>query len=716
MRLSSGLARNAFGLAVLTLVFAGLAAALLAPLTLAPAEQVYDARSFRYAFFNQPDVELNGWILGWVAHALSRGDLSGLFDANAFYPNPSSLALSEHLLGVQPLFAPLYLATGDVALAHNLWLVSTFVLCGVAMYAVALRWLGTHRAAAVAGLAWAFAPWRFYEMAHVQTLSVQYLPPIVWLVWESAERRSAARWTALGLLVLVQIFSSYYLAYAAFVAVGVFAVGAVLRSCTPLRTIAWLASAAGIPALLLVPVTLPYLELRDLATYGVRFELGWGALHEFLFPAAPEGVGGTWGAWRALPWLAAVGLALGLRRSGTRGLTLVLGALAALAALLAVGGRLAVGGMRVFDLDPLLAALVPGWTALRVLNRFGLLAWLAVSALAALPFGRAPEPAERPARAAQRVLAGALLFALVFSTASVGLRTRPAPPQLVPDEPYRWLAAHGDGDPVLEWPAGFAEDEVRYMFMSTRHWLPLVNGYSGYLPPSTALLHELARSLPERGAFRSFTQLNVARWLVVHTGNLREGGRDWRALEASGAELRLQEESLLVYELPYDPTRPPAFPLAGSRDASFFATPKSALRERDLEATLQPLRRRVHDRSFLGAAVPLRVRNDSGSPWPSVGFPEDGLVGVEFRAEPRDADGALLPLDGFTRLPVDLRPGEEAVVWARVLAPGGPGTWRIVPCLSQRRTAAMRCSREASFTLVVHAAAASGGDARRGAE
>jgi len=44
---------------------------------------------------------------------------SALFEANLFHPAPHALATTEHLLGLQALYLPLRLATGDPLAAHQ---------------------------------------------------------------------------------------------------------------------------------------------------------------------------------------------------------------------------------------------------------------------------------------------------------------------------------------------------------------------------------------------------------------------------------------------------------------------------------------------------------------------------------------------------------------------------------------------------------------------
>src|SRR3990172_7500044 len=108
-----------------------------------------------------------------------------LFDANIFHPAPSTLALSEHLLGYWPLFAPVYLATRNAVLAYGTTLLLAFVLSGSAMCWLVRHWTGQLGAGVVAGVVFAFAPWRLSQLAHVQMLGL-YALPLVLLCWDRA--------------------------------------------------------------------------------------------------------------------------------------------------------------------------------------------------------------------------------------------------------------------------------------------------------------------------------------------------------------------------------------------------------------------------------------------------------------------------------------------------------------------------------------------------
>src|SRR5262249_2411186 len=158
------------------------------------------------------DTYLNTWILAWVTHALGT-PATRLFDANIFYPLRRTLALSEHLLGVQPLFAPVFLATDDPVLAMNVAVLSSFVLCGRTMTALALDVTRRLGPSLVAGFVWAFVPYRIAQLAHVQLLFFQWLPLAVLYGDRVLRAGRPGAIVAFAGFTLWQVLSSYYLAY-----------------------------------------------------------------------------------------------------------------------------------------------------------------------------------------------------------------------------------------------------------------------------------------------------------------------------------------------------------------------------------------------------------------------------------------------------------------------------------------------------------------------
>ncbi len=109
------------------------------------------------------------WEIAWVGHAMLHDPLH-LFDSNAFYPHPLSLAFSDSLLGYGPAA---FFGSGTVAalVRYNLLFLFAWSLCFVGAYLLA-RELGLGRlGGAAAGVAFAYAPYRVTEAGHLHVIS-----------------------------------------------------------------------------------------------------------------------------------------------------------------------------------------------------------------------------------------------------------------------------------------------------------------------------------------------------------------------------------------------------------------------------------------------------------------------------------------------------------------------------------------------------------------
>ena len=162
------------------------------------------------------DPLLNTWILAWDSHAMLTDPLN-LFNANIFYPLPNTLAYSEHLFSTALLALPLQLITGEPLVAYNLSLLLTFPVAALGMYLLALHWTHQRGAAFIAGLIFAFAPYRFAAVAHLQLLTFQWLPFILLfldkILNQPASQRPPTRYLfGLTIFLVLQILASWYLA------------------------------------------------------------------------------------------------------------------------------------------------------------------------------------------------------------------------------------------------------------------------------------------------------------------------------------------------------------------------------------------------------------------------------------------------------------------------------------------------------------------------
>jgi hypothetical protein len=162
---------------------------------------------------------------------------------------------------------------------------------------------------------------------------------------------------------------------------------------------------------------------------------------------------------------------------------------------------------------PFLYRHVPVFDALRAPARLGIFVVFFLAVLAA--WGHAAIEAALPPlrRRALAVLVSAVLL-LEYWVAPLRLVPYPnAPPML-----YAWLEQQPRGV-VAEFPMPAPDalpgDEARYAYMSTFHWMPLVNGYSGYYPPSYLTRIDGLRTFPGAQSTDVLRRDGV-RYVIVH--------------------------------------------------------------------------------------------------------------------------------------------------------------------------------------------------------
>lgn len=565
--------------AILGLGLAALTVLLTWPLFRHPATRVLDAASLYggAAPLVQRDINLTMWVLAWDAHALVTAP-HRLFHANAMWPAPYTLALSEHMLGNVPFFAPVYLATGNPVLAHQATLLASFVVAGLAMAAWVLYRTGDRGAAAAAGILFAFAPYRTWQIGNLHVIAIQWLPLVLLGIDATLDRRARAIGPAVLFAGLtLSTACSYYVGYAAFVLAAVYlGAGAIPRGRAGLAaSLPVLVALVGAAAVLALP-SLPYLRAQALGIVADHRRQGFVSLA--FVRAAFDGVSGTLGRYfwprrdgiplylGLLPLaLAAAGAAL---HRGPPRIALLL--VAASGFILSLGPSAATAFGTVPLPYRLLAEVVPGFSAMRAPQRFGALVTLAVAGLAGL--GLAALRARLRARGRPRLaraLALAAVAGLCLEVRPRGLATTTMPTGAAVHPVYRWLAAHGEGGAVVELP--MARDQLyRHslaMYHSIFHWLPIANGYSPYPPPSFRAAFAAAERLPDPAALRELFAHAPVRWLVVHRSWIEPA--TWAAWRATlESELRLVRdfgEVLLFERAPENRRRAPRIGGPGPR-------------------------------------------------------------------------------------------------------------------------------------------------------
>ena len=483
------------------------------------------------------DVYFNMWRLAWVAHALADSP-ARLFDGNIFYPEPRTLTYSDAMLVEGLIGAPLFAAGLPPVLIHNLLLLGAIIASAVGMYVLARHLTDSPGAGLVAGVIFAFVPYRFEHYMHMELQWTMWIP---WSFWAFHRTLETRRWTfalLTGLFVSLQMLSSIY--YGAFLVVLLGAVTAIVLIAMPLRqvpaAVIRLAPAAVVVAVLCGAYAVPYLQTKQaVGGRGVPEIMQFSARPSNYLVATPDNViyGRVFASRgrperRLFPGTLAVVLAIGglfLRPSSKYVTTIAY----LLAMVLAYEMSLGLSGYSYrFLFDH-----VQVFQGFRAVARLGIFVVFFLGVLAA--FGYA-------ALASARGMPRRLLLCVTVVILILEYRVRPLALIRYPNEPpplYAWLAQQPRGVVAeLPVPEHLPGSDPRTAYLSIFHWQPIVNGYSGYVPQSYLDRIRQLQHFPDEQAMARLRRDGV-RYVVVH---LAEYDRDHAVLvQQALAQYQLRE-------------------------------------------------------------------------------------------------------------------------------------------------------------------------------
>jgi len=459
------------------------------------------------AVADHPDPLFSVWRLAWVAHQL-RSNPAQLFDANIFYPERATLAYSDAMLLPASAVAPLFWIGASPIAVYNLTLLGGLALSAFTMFLLCRTLTGDSIAAFAGGMVYGFAPYRFEQYVHVEMQMVFWIPLAVLALHRLAAGRRLRDGAAFGAAIAAQVLSGIYGAMYFVVSLAVLGpaliVAAGLRK--PARLLAPLAIAIVVALVLGLPYAAQYSHASTLAgprSIGEIQHYGATAANYLASPPSNRLYGWTSSRFGGeelylFPGLAAVALAVVALAGRTTRI-----AIAYLVLLL-----FAFEASRGFEgiTYPLLYRYVPTLRSLRVPARFDLIVNLALGVLAAMGLLKLRAQPGRVAR-----FAGAAAIALLtIEYASSPALASVARPSLAD----RWLVTQTRGV-VLELPlprieAMWPSRESRYMYEGTVHWLPMLNGYSGFFPPSYLELLAVMDRFPDSSVIDYLRQRGVS--------------------------------------------------------------------------------------------------------------------------------------------------------------------------------------------------------------
>lgn len=498
---------------LVALFFIALTIAFMRPVSLHPASMVFT--DDRY------DPLLNTWILAWASRSVVT-DPTNLFHGNTFFPFRYILAYSENLLGLAPVTMPVNWLSGNALLAYNLALLTSFVLSGVGAYLLVRRLTGSTAGGLLAGVVYAFAPYKIAQLIHIQELSAQWMPLAMFFLHRALATRRWRDFIGFGVCFTMQALSCLY--YASLFGMTIVLFGAFVlafrRQLVTWGVVAKSAVVGLISAAVLFPLSLPYRHVQR--EYGFTrpaqevTKLSAGVQDYVTAPPGNKLYGAVTASFRPkqfaehclFPGLIAIVCAgigfigfrkLRSRHEGDAGEDessanhswfepTFYAALMLIAFVLTLGPDLQFFGRQYNVPMPyrLFAAIAPGSQGMRVPARFAILVLLGLSVLAG--YGMAVLTQSNGRRPARLVLAAVLVgvaCAEYYSTPEAF--AIPSGQDQIPAV-YRWLATLPREETIVaEIPATPLERNAWYEYYSTYHWQTILNGHSSLLAPLDTL-------------------------------------------------------------------------------------------------------------------------------------------------------------------------------------------------------------------------------------
>jgi len=502
------------------------------------------------------DTAFNTWVVAWVAHQIANDPLN-LFNAPIFYPARDALAFSEHMTVPSLMGAPMLWLGVSPVLVYNVLVIAGYALSGLAMAIVIRRWTGSFTAGVISGALFGFNAHVLTRFAHLQALHVEFLPFVLYAFDGLLRRPTLGAAMFLAAMFVLQALCSNYMMImlSAALSIGLMVRRELWSSGAP-RVWISLGIAGVLAAIALVPFLLPYARVR--ADQGlvrtldeVRF---YSATWEDYFATVGRLHYQTWantlvdGRTALFPGLTGFGLALGATLGG--------------AAWRDSRARMALA-LGVMGLTLSFGASLPGYSwlhehvvplqGIRAAARWGFLFLVSVAILAG--FGVAQLEARWKVRQWWPALAVALLGLVTIEA----LRAPLALQRFAGIAPVHGRLKYEPVTGLVVFPlygGAHFNHNARYLLDQTRHWHPMVNGYSSFAPASFFERAARLQSFPDANAIQELRSIRVSH-IVLHRAPFEGAfGKDTLAALRSHPELQFvwEQDGVIIYRLTYPGT------------------------------------------------------------------------------------------------------------------------------------------------------------------
>ncbi len=439
---------------------------------------------------------INVWTLMWDIHSILRHgfNLRQLFDANVFYPYRFSLAFSEHQIFSAVLGLPVYLLTKSAVVMYGVLTILPFALSGITMFILARYLTGNYLAGIVAGIIYAFIPYKMWCIHQLQNLMTMWIPLTLLYLHKFYQDMKYRYMVYAGIFfALTALSNGYYMMYfSVFVMLFVVFYGVYYRVTFTKKHLIAVSLMVLTAFSIIFPFYYPYLVLQHL--YGMSRKLSevqW-------YAATLKSYYSTFSWYRHLKFLHFFGdrplfvgfspiilvgylvFKLGRKLFGSVILSFY-SVLTVLAIVLSFGPYVRVFGVKMPSLYFLFYKYFPGFSGLREPTRFGVFVALGVGIIAGYGVANLVKVVK------WRKVLWLIPIVVIFEYACFPLSMVRVPYYKGNLGVISWLSAQSSDFAIFEVPYSINE-MVFYMYYSTYHWKRIVSSFNGFLPPIQQIL------------------------------------------------------------------------------------------------------------------------------------------------------------------------------------------------------------------------------------
>ena len=274
---------------------------------------------------------------------------------------------------------------------------------------------------------------------------------------------------------------------------------------------------------------------------------------------------------------------------------------------------------------------VPGFSGIRVPSRYAVFVLLSMAILAG--YGIKVLWDELKSRNIKVYLAVGIIFWLNLEYLSIPQQRSILPTKADLPATYLWLKSQPGDFAVIELPFHqFIGDDAVDMYFSLFHNKNLVNGYSGFIPPSLNYIRQVFPAFPSKACLDILQTMGV-KYVILH-------GNRWKADKAARVERRIREQCAdslrLVQTFKYASKKPNAFDKELGEDTVYEVLPGPAKAEpAPMLEELPPEEWSVSSEQH-AELLPFLHDGRLDTRWTAEGFKKTGdSLSVEFKNQER---------------------------------------------------------------------------------